>query len=64
MVKITAKFAGRDGSMGLKKGGEYDIKMYANCAWIMRNAEKIACPYQTIESFLRNWDNIKFISKK
>ena len=52
---IKARFIGKDGSMGLKKGDVYEIRtsIQYGLLWVIWNEN--SCPYRNLESFLRNW---------
>ena len=55
-------FIGADGSCGFRKNKEYiiDIKYQYGKYWLFGckkdTKEKHACPYDTLEGVLRNWD--------
>lgn len=49
-VEVKAVFIGHEGSLGYKRGQMYDLLIQENC--ILRPS---ACPYGSIELFLRNW---------
>lgn len=53
---MLARFIGKDGSMGFKTGQKYELKSKcANNKIIVKTAnDKLFCPYDSIESFLRN----------
>ena len=55
---MLARFIGKDGSMGFKTGQKYELKSKcANNKIIVKTAnDKLFCPYDSIESFLRNWE--------
>lgn len=47
---ITARFVGKDGSLGYKHGQIYQLVIEGN-----RIIRPIPCPYESIEAFLNNW---------
>lgn len=57
---MKAKFIGEDGSMGLRNGQIYDIRINKilyrfrrmPCIWIGKNY----CPYETEEALYSNWE--------
>ena len=54
---MKAVFTGKDGSMGFKKGKEYQIKtrVRSGYLWVLDlNSDKY-CPYESLESLLDNW---------
>nr|DAH62621.1 MAG TPA: hypothetical protein [Caudoviricetes sp.] len=55
---MLARFIGKDGSMGFKNGEIYKLKSKCvNNKIIVKTAnDKLFCPYESIESFLRNWE--------
>lgn len=53
---MLATFIGRDGSLGLKYGQNYEIKAIKGKSPINIVIDnKIGCPYSTIEAFFANW---------
>lgn len=50
---LKAKFIGQDGSMGFKKGEDYNLFLFGNI--IIEYKSKTRCPYGSVESFLKNW---------
>lgn len=64
MIKMNAKFIGRDQSLGLIHGNEYPInirqeqnagqRIYVD--WDIKGKE--GCIYNNITLFLQNWDNL------
>lgn len=63
MIKMNAKFIGRDKSLGLIHGNEYSInirqeknteRIYVD--WDIKGKE--GCIYNNITLFLQNWDNL------
>lgn len=61
MVK-TARFIGRDGSMGLRHGRYYEITIYGKpdedlifVEWIGYDGFLWKCPYGSIEALMQNW---------
>lgn len=62
---MKSVFIGSNGSMGLTKGKEYDIRVvnprgefrsYNLVIEISRDGYKIFCPYDTLEGFIKNWN--------
>jgi hypothetical protein len=68
---IKATFIGEDGSWSYQKGKEYTInlqeprvKRESDNSFIIYNdfdTDKSSIPYQSMRSFLMNWDNISLI---
>ena len=59
-MKIEATYIGSDGSLGYIHGEVYEL--YVNNTFISRlNGTGGVCQYDTIHSFLSNWDNIKIL---
>ena len=50
------KFIGADGSLGFKKGKIYCLKTKIEHGLIFIYYGIKCCPYQSIESFLANWE--------
>lgn len=55
---MLARFIGKDGSMGFKTGQKYELKSKCvnNKIIVKTINDKLFCPYDSIESFLRNWE--------
>jgi len=72
-TKVKAIFKGQDGSVGYKNGQEYTLTVwqhppsnnghhsYIVIERIPNHAEGGYCEYETIGSFLSNWDCIRHI---
>ena len=58
MDTISLRFIGTDGSMGLRKGHVYKVKIFTRYGYIYVDWGSRACPYSSISSFLRNWKEI------
>lgn len=65
MKKLKATFIGKNGSMGLVNGMEYNISLTEGTfvhvhvkVYTSHSVKGISCPYQTIVKFLDNWDKI------
>lgn len=57
-MKIQATFTGKD-SLGYENGKEYQLKIAeAKGMTIERIDGTGKCPYQSLSSFLKNWNNI------
>ena len=61
---MVLKFIGTDGSMDLRHGREYEVRVnfLQNIIWVEVNAgffHKIYCPYETINAFAKNWALVK-----
>lgn len=68
---MKALFIGKDGSMGLKHGGIYDIEIKTSGKYIIVSlliyeydllrgffrAHEAKCPYSSIKSFTENWED-------
>ncbi len=69
-TKIKAIFRGKDGSCGYSNGREYELKAWQHSEGGHRNiAIELAsspdekyCEYESIISFLENWDCIRHLS--
>ncbi len=65
MKKVTVKaiFKGKDGSLGYQKNTEYALiithSMCANISIKCIDQQKGVCEYESMISFLKNWDNIR-----
>lgn len=56
---ITAKFKGAD-SLGYENGKEYELKIReANSISVRRTDGSGICLYNSLSSFLKNWDEIR-----
>lgn len=55
---MLARFIGKNDSMGFKNGQIYKLKSKCvNNKIIVKTAnDKLFCPYESIETFLRNWE--------
>ena len=53
------KFIGQDGSMGLKQNTAYNVNVYSRNGyiWVEWGYHKI-CPYESPETFAKNWTKI------
>lgn len=56
-------FVGTDGSMGLRKNGVYDCKIYSDFGtwvWLIWRTENGTrkCPYSSLHNLLQNWVEI------
>lgn len=58
---ISAVYTGKDGSLGYRTGQAYKLRIYGNS--IMREAQEGWCPYSNLQTFLRNWTNVRVLSK-
>lgn len=58
MKIITAKFIGKDGSLGYKNGSNYQIQILPHSNAIMRSDGSGKCVYSSIYSFFKNWELI------
>lgn len=54
---MKAVFTGKDGSMGFKKGKEYQIKtrVKSGFLWVIDLNTGNSCPYGALEPLLDNW---------
>lgn len=62
-IEIRARFIGRDGSCGFKKGMAYDLWMFQdNGKFIisLRNWKAMAIPYDTMNAIKKNWEAISW----
>ncbi len=68
-IKVKAVFKGQDGSCGYKHGTEYTLTVWHHSADGNKNiAIELAdkpdvnyCEYETIVSFLNNWDCVRHV---
>lgn len=60
MKTIRATFKGRNGSLGYIKNKEYTFVVTTNKI-LPTIGETGICEYESVESFLNNWDNIKVL---
>ena len=57
-MKIKATFTGTN-SLGYEKGKEYQLKIAEAKGMTIERADGTGrCPYQSLSSFLKNWNNI------
>lgn len=62
-MSTRMRFIGTDGSMGLRKGAEYDVTLEPApllsrsklVAYINRGDRVIGCPYSSSDTFFKNW---------
>lgn len=54
---MRAVFTGKDGSMGFKKGKEYQIetRVKNGYLWVVDLSTGNSFPYESLESLLENW---------
>jgi hypothetical protein len=73
MIFMEARFIGANGSMGLTHGRVYLLRIEKSTSTFNRiirtaifngDAEAKFCPYESIESLLINWDNLKHVDEK
>lgn len=67
-MTIRATFTGAN-SLGYKTGKEYELRLsdrHSFFDWKSFSISRIdgsgKCPYESIYSFLKNWDNIQVVS--
>lgn len=59
---IRAIFTGKDGSMGLRRGSTYNVKIYSYEGYIYVDwGGKTPCPYSSIRALSKNWELVKGI---
>lgn len=59
---ITLRFIGTDGSMGLRKGKTYLVRIYTKLGRIVvnwGNTENTVCPYSSLETLCENWESVQ-----
>lgn len=49
------KFIGKDGSMGLRHGKTYSVRVYSSQGYIWADWCWKACPYSSPQAFAANW---------
>ena len=66
MKKIKAVFKGQNGSCGFKTGQEYTLTIEHQMNRYIKVEDKNAdyCGYESVISFLENWDNIRMIKEE
>lgn len=64
MIKIRATFNGPRESLGYSPGRRYTLWLRGNVIRGVDLGEQKDCPYATIESFMRNWQDVEFIAEK
>ena len=58
--QIYAKFIGRDGSMGLRNGRIYKIKITIEQEMVIVKCRYgWRCPYSSVVAFLNNWEMVR-----
>ena len=60
--KHKMRFIGEDGSMGLKKGKAYFVRIYTKLGHIVvcwDNAGNKVCPYSSIKTLCENWESVE-----
>lgn len=61
---MQLKFIGTNGSMGLVNGKTYVVRVFSQHGyiwveiWFMNEKTKKLCPYETPQSFARNWEAV------
>lgn len=57
-MSIKMKFIGQNGSLGLRYGQVYDVKIDVteNMVWVEWGNNR--CPYSSIANFLSNWSSV------
>ena len=62
---MLLRFIGRNGSMGLTHGKNYNVSIrnsndnrYIYVEWMNKN-EKYGCPYSSPQSFAANWESAR-----
>lgn len=65
---MKLKFIGEDGSMGLRTGEVYDIRIFikGECLWVEWKVNLYtvkSCPYISTQSFAQNWELPRYNSK-
>jgi hypothetical protein len=61
-MKIKAVFKGKNGSQGFEKNKEYELEITRGCTYAIAGSCKnpnTGISYESIDSFLKNWDNIR-----
>lgn len=64
---IRAKYIGKDGDLGYRKGEKYTLvtwfskRLFGDSYLVVKRLgfENSKCPYRTLELFLSNWEIIK-----
>lgn len=61
ILKITATFIGKNGSLGYETGKEYELTVPSSKQIVVYREElgKGHCVYESLAAFLKNWKNIK-----
>ena len=58
---MNLRFIGTDGSLGLRNGAMYKVKLITAGKYLIAtiNTEfcgKISCPYGSVQAFAKNWE--------
>lgn len=61
---IALRFIGADGSMGLKHGRIYPVKVYSTLGKIVVDWNNGRCPYSSPSSFATNWAKVEITGKR
>lgn len=60
--KVSLRFIGEDGSMGLRKGKTYLVRICTKLGRIVviwgKNGEH-ACPYSSLKALCENWEDAR-----
>lgn len=60
---LKLEFVGTDGSMGLRKGRTYNIRLFVDngyiwAEWVDTYGNVRQCPYSSLSSFCANWRDV------
>lgn len=61
---FKAVFKGLDGSLEFRTGKTYEVYIIGkkgNFITVQRVSDNVGCPYESIEAFFNNWDNIRLV---
>lgn len=61
-MKVKAIFKGKHGSQGFERNKEYELEITQVCTYQIAGQcdnPKTSIAYESIDSFLKNWDNIR-----
>ncbi len=65
-MTVKAIFKGKNSSQGFERNKEYTLTIVKGCTYDIAGScenPKTGLAYDSIDSFLRNWDNIRRVGK-
>lgn len=65
---MILRFIGNDGSMGLRHGLTYNVRITSNCSYIIASfyngKDFLSCPYSSPQSFAANWEGLNIKQRR